>query len=86
MRNSELVWREAKRQLRKDHRWELAELLDREEKEKLFNEHIEQLSKKKKEKFRYVNTLTCSLSVNGTNNFYDILWIVQYNFALMKFL
>lgn len=55
MRNSELVWREAKRQLRKDHRWELAELLDREEKEKLFNEHIEQLSKKKKEKFRYFN-------------------------------
>lgn len=85
MRNSELVWREAKRQLRKDHRWELAELLDREEKEKLFNEHIEQLSKKKKEKFRYVNT-TCSLSVNGTNKFYDILWIVQYNFALAKFL
>lgn len=86
MRNSELVWREAKRQLRKDHRWELAELLDREEKEKLFNEHIEQLSKKKKEKFRYVNTLTWSLSVNGTNNFYVIFWIVQYNFALAKFL
>lgn len=76
MRNSELVWREAKRQLRKDHRWELAELLDREEKEKLFNEHIEQLSKKKKEKFRYVPryfrlTLTFSLPVGGTNNSHD---------------
>ncbi|PSN54986.1 Transcription elongation regulator 1, partial [Blattella germanica] len=52
VRNAELAWREAKRQLRKDHRWELAELLDREEKEKLFNQHIEQLAKKKKEKFR----------------------------------
>jgi FF domain. len=54
VRNAELAWREAKRQLRKDHRWELAELLDREEKEKLFNQHIEQLAKKKKEKFRQV--------------------------------
>ena len=52
VRNAELAWREAKRQLRKDHRWELAELLDREEKEKLFSQHIEQLAKKKKEKFR----------------------------------
>lgn len=52
VRNSELSWREAKRQLRKDHRWDLVDLLDREEKEKLFNEHIESLNKKKKEKFR----------------------------------
>lgn len=52
VRQSDLTWREAKRILRKDHRWELAELLDRDEKEKLFNEHIEQLSKRKKEKFR----------------------------------
>lgn len=52
MRNGDLAWREAKRQLRKDHRWELAESLDREEKERLFNEHIEQLSRKKRDKFR----------------------------------
>lgn len=52
MRNSDLAWREAKRQLRKDHRWELAESLDREEKERLFNEHIEQLGRKKRDKFR----------------------------------
>lgn len=54
VRNSELSWREAKRLLRKDHRWDLADLLDRDEKEKLFNEHIEQLTKKKREKFRLV--------------------------------
>lgn len=52
VRNGDLAWREAKRQLRKDHRWELAESLDREEKERLFNEHIEQLSRKKRDKFR----------------------------------
>ncbi|KAI5741424.1 hypothetical protein M8J76_013512 [Diaphorina citri] len=56
VRNSELTWREAKRQLRKDHRWDSADLLDRDEKEKLFNEHIEELTKKKREKFSYVNT------------------------------
>jgi len=49
-----LTWREAKRQLRKDSRWELAELLDREEKEKLFNVHTEQLGNKKRDKFRQV--------------------------------
>ncbi|XP_047361394.1 transcription elongation regulator 1 isoform X2 [Vespa velutina] len=54
VRNGDLAWREAKRQLRKDHRWELAESLDREEKERLFNEHIEQLGRKKRDKFREV--------------------------------
>ncbi|KAK9509007.1 hypothetical protein O3M35_006424 [Rhynocoris fuscipes] len=64
VRNCELGWREAKRQLRKDHRWELASLLDREEKEKLFNAHIEQLTQKKKEKFRELlnETPECTLS------------------------
>lgn len=56
-----MTWREAKRQLRKDDRWDLADLLEREEKEKLFNEHIEQLSKKKREKFRYVEKTICDL-------------------------
>lgn len=52
VRNADLSWREAKRILRKDHRWELAELLDRDEKEKIFNTYIEQLTHKKREKFR----------------------------------
>uniref|UniRef100_A0A1B6GNX3 FF domain-containing protein n=1 Tax=Cuerna arida TaxID=1464854 RepID=A0A1B6GNX3_9HEMI len=66
VRNSELVWREAKRQLRKDHRWELAELLEREEKEKLFTEHIEQLSKKKKEKFRELLNETQDVTLSSS--------------------
>ncbi|KAG5880875.1 hypothetical protein JTB14_038086 [Gonioctena quinquepunctata] len=52
VRNSELSWREVKRILRKDHRWDLADSLSREDKEKLFNEHVELLIKKKRQNFR----------------------------------
>lgn len=52
VRNSELSWKEVKKQLKKDHRWELVENLDREEKERLFNDHIGSLAKKKRDKFR----------------------------------
>lgn len=37
--------------LRKDHRWEMAELLERDEKEKIFEDHKENLYKKSKEMF-----------------------------------
>ncbi|UYV78992.1 TCERG1 [Cordylochernes scorpioides] len=52
VRNADLSWKEAKRMLRKDHRWELIESLNREEREGLFLDHIDMLNKKKKEKFR----------------------------------
>lgn len=52
VRNSDLNWKEVKKQLKKDHRWELVENLDREEKERLFNEHIGSLTRKKRDKFR----------------------------------
>ena len=51
MRNYDTSWRDTRKHLRKDHRWDLAELLDRDEKEKLFNEHVEELAKKSKEMF-----------------------------------
>ena len=51
MRNSESSWRDTRKQLRKDHRWELASLLEREEKEKLFEVHLENLTKKNREMF-----------------------------------
>lgn len=47
-----MSWSDTRRTLRKDHRWESGSLLEREEKEKLFNEHIEALTKKKREHFR----------------------------------
>lgn len=52
VRNTDLTWKEVKKQLKKDHRWELVETLDREEKERLFNDHIGSLTKKKRDKFR----------------------------------
>ncbi len=52
VRNPDLTWKEVKKQLKKDHRWEIAEDLDREEREGIFNEHINLLTKKKRDKFR----------------------------------
>ena len=51
VRNADVSWRDTRKQLRKDHRWELAEDIDRDEKEKLFEQHIEALNKKNKEMF-----------------------------------
>ncbi|KAH8414522.1 hypothetical protein KR215_007969 [Drosophila sulfurigaster] len=52
VRTPDFTWKEVKRQLRKDHRWELIETLDRDDRERIFNEHIDNLMKKKREKFR----------------------------------
>lgn len=53
VRSTDYTWKEAKKSLKKDSRWESAGALDREEKEKLFNNHVENLTKRKREKFRY---------------------------------
>ena len=34
VRNPDLTWKEVKRQLRKDHRWDIVDSLDREDREK----------------------------------------------------
>ncbi|XP_058832418.1 transcription elongation regulator 1 [Topomyia yanbarensis] len=52
VRNADLTWKEVKKQLKKDHRWELVELLDRDDRERLFSDHINNLAKKKRDKFR----------------------------------
>lgn len=52
VRNPDLTWKEVKKILRKDSRWESVELLDRENRERIFNDHILQLGKKKRDKFR----------------------------------
>jgi transcription elongation regulator 1 len=51
VRNSEVTWRDTRKQLRKDHRWELTDSLEREEKEKLFEAHIDGLFKRNKGMF-----------------------------------
>ncbi|XP_055624534.1 transcription elongation regulator 1 [Toxorhynchites rutilus septentrionalis] len=52
VRNADLTWKEVKKQLKKDHRWELVEQLERDDRERLFNDHINNLVKKKRDKFR----------------------------------
>jgi len=51
VRNSEVAWRETRKQLRKDHRWDMTDSLERDEKEKLFDSHIEGLSKRNRGMF-----------------------------------
>lgn len=67
VRSSDAAWSDTRRNLRKDHRWESASLLEREEKEKLFNEHVEALAKKKKEQFRQLLDETSMVRQNTQN-------------------
>uniref|UniRef100_A0A4W5N528 Transcription elongation regulator 1 n=1 Tax=Hucho hucho TaxID=62062 RepID=A0A4W5N528_9TELE len=66
VRSSDASWSDTRRNLRKDHRWESASLLERDEKEKLFNEHVEALSKKKKENFRQLLDETVVITLTTT--------------------
>ncbi|KAM6969779.1 transcription elongation regulator 1 [Aplochiton taeniatus] len=66
VRSSDASWSDTRRNLRKDHRWESASLLEREEKEKLFNEHVEALAKKKKEHFRQLLDETSMITLTTT--------------------
>ena len=83
VRNADLNWKEVKKQLKKDHRWELVETLDREEKEKLFNDHIGQLSKKKRDKFREMLEEITSLEL--TSSWKDIKRQVRDDPRFLKF-
>ena len=65
VRDSEVAWRETRKQLRKDARYELAESLERDEKEKLFDEHIAALQRKNKELFHKLLDETPSLSLTS---------------------
>lgn len=66
VRSSDATWSDTRRNLRKDHRWETASLLEREEKEKLFNEHVEALAKKKKTQFRQLLDETNMITLTTT--------------------
>jgi len=48
IRTADLSWKDAKKVMRKDQRWDLVEALEREEKERLYDAHVDVLNKKKK--------------------------------------
>ncbi|XP_051955777.1 transcription elongation regulator 1-like [Xyrauchen texanus] len=66
VRSTDASWSETRRNLRKDHRWETASLLERHEKEKLFEEHVEALTKRKKEHFRLLLDETSMITLTTT--------------------
>jgi len=51
VRDPDSTWRKTKKALREDSRWEVASLIEAEEKEKMFNEHILSLANKRKKAF-----------------------------------
>ena len=61
-----MSWRDAKRVLRKDQRWDLVESLEREEKEKLYEDHVAVLNKKKKASFHELLDECPDMSLTST--------------------
>ncbi len=69
VRNSDASWHDTRRQLRKDHRWELVELLEPSEREKLFRDHVDGLSEKKRLQFRRLLEETPQVCPRSTSRF-----------------
>ncbi|GBP27172.1 Transcription elongation regulator 1 [Eumeta japonica] len=69
VRNPDLTWREAKKQLKKDHRYNLAELLPKEDKERLFSQHTAALCGRRRDKMR---ELLAELGVSATAHWRDV--------------
>ncbi|XP_033995794.1 transcription elongation regulator 1-like isoform X4 [Trematomus bernacchii] len=88
VRSSDAAWSDTRRNLRKDHRWESASLLEREEKEKLFNEHVEALAKKKKEHFRQLldeTSMVRSKKITLTTTWKEVKKIIKEDPRCIKF-
>ncbi|XP_034034009.1 transcription elongation regulator 1 isoform X3 [Thalassophryne amazonica] len=87
VRSSDATWSDTRRNLRKDHRWESASLLEREEKEKLFNEHVEALAKKKKEHFRQLldETSMVRSTITLTTTWKEVKKVIKEDPRCIKF-
>lgn len=75
IKHAEGTWKEVRRQLRKDKRWELADLLDKEQKERLFDEHMRNLEKKRKEAFYQM--LNDAEGVTLTSHWRDVRKLIK---------
>lgn len=83
VRNPSTNWREGKKLLKKDHRWELVEWLERSEMERLFEVHIENLIKKKREKFHQMLDEIKDLSLSDT--WRDVRRLIKDDSRYLKF-
>ncbi|CAG7703749.1 unnamed protein product [Allacma fusca] len=52
VRNIDMTWKEAKKLIKKDRRWDSVSILSRDEMEDLFNQHCDSISRKKRLRFR----------------------------------
>ena len=52
VKDTQYTWKETRRTLRKDPRWSALDVLDKETKESLFEEHIKDIGEKRKKSFR----------------------------------
>ncbi|BFY97387.1 hypothetical protein BsWGS_00433 [Bradybaena similaris] len=82
VRNSEVTWRDTRKQLRKDHRWELTDSLEREEKEKLFESHIEGLYKRNRGMF---HALLNETEISLTSTWKDVKKLIKEDPRYSKF-
>ena len=79
----DLSWHDAKKTLRKETRYEQADSLDREEKQKLFEEHVESLKKKNKEMFHKLLDETSEVTL--TSHWKEIKKIIKEDPRYSKF-
>ena len=52
VRDPSASWNDMKRTLRRDHRWDMCELMEMNDKEKMFREHVGNLAEKRRGQFR----------------------------------
>lgn len=52
VRNSDVGWKDVKKAAKRDRRWSLVSVLPKEEMEDLYLQHCENISRKKKHRFR----------------------------------
>ncbi|XP_035784907.1 transcription elongation regulator 1-like isoform X2 [Anopheles albimanus] len=83
VRSSDLAWKEVKKILKKDHRWDLIEMLDRNDRERLFNEHIANLVRKRRDKFREMLDEITSMEL--TSQWKDIKKIIRNDPRYLKY-
>lgn len=83
VRSPDASWHDMKKTLRKDHRWETVRCLEHEERERIFDEHINFLYRKKKEKFRELLDETADITL--TSSWKDIKKMIKDDPRCSKF-
>ncbi len=66
VKSSDSSWKEQKKPLKRDPRWDLCKLLEKEEKVKLFDDHIRMLRSKKKDQFYALLDETQGVTLSST--------------------